>query len=73
MKTASVRELRNDFSRISKWLARGQTVEILKRGKPVADLVPKAKAKSFLGAGQGTAKMSPDFDEPLNLEWDAMK
>jgi antitoxin (DNA-binding transcriptional repressor) of toxin-antitoxin stability system len=73
MKTATVRELRNEFGRISKWLAQGQTVEILKRGKPVADLVPKTKAKSFLGCMQGTAKMSPDFDEPLNLEWDAMK
>ncbi len=73
MKTASVRELRNNFGRLSKWLAQGQTVEILKRGKPIADLVPKTKAKSFLGAGQGTVKMPPDFDEPLNLEWDAMK
>jgi antitoxin (DNA-binding transcriptional repressor) of toxin-antitoxin stability system len=73
MKTASVRELRNDFGRISKWLAQGQTVEIRKRGKPVADLVPKPKASSFLGAGQGTVTIPPDFDEPLNLEWNVMK
>jgi len=72
MKTAGVRELRDEFGRIFKWLAPGQTVEILKRGKPVADLVPKPKAKSFLGCMRGTVKMSPDFDEPLNLEWDAI-
>jgi len=41
MNTASVRELRNDFGRLSKWLAQGETVEILKRGKPIANLVPK--------------------------------
>jgi len=60
MKSASVRELRNEFGRISKWLAQGQTVELRKRGKPVADLVPKARAKSFLGAGQGTVTIPPD-------------
>ena len=73
MKTATIRDLRNEFARLSKWLERGETVQLLKRGKPFARVVPEPKPKSFLGSGKGTAKMSADFDEPLNLEWDAMK
>ena len=73
MKTATVRELRNDFGRLSKWLAKGESVTIMKRGKPFARVVPEPKAKSLLGCMEGTAKISADFDEPLDLEWEAMK
>jgi prevent-host-death family protein len=40
MKTASVRDLRNNFAKISRWLEDGQEVEITKRGKTMAKLVP---------------------------------
>jgi hypothetical protein len=39
----------------------------------VTRLEPKPKPGSFLGSGRGTAKMPADFDEPLDLEWEAMK
>lgn len=73
MKTATVRELRNDFARVSKWLKRGESVQIVKRGKPFARVVPEPRAKSLLGCMEGTAKVPNDFDEPLDLEWEAMK
>ena len=75
MKTATVRDLRNDFSRLSKWLEKGETIEIIKRGKPVADLVPKTggKAKSFLGACPSPFPLPPDIDDPVGAEWEAMK
>jgi antitoxin (DNA-binding transcriptional repressor) of toxin-antitoxin stability system len=74
MKTATVRELRNDFGRLSKWLEKGETVSIVKRGKPFARVVPEPKAKSFLGAGQGSVvKIPDDIDEPLGIVWEAMK
>jgi prevent-host-death family protein len=75
MKTATVRELRNEFARLSKWLARGETIEIVKRGKPVADLVPKAagKRKTFLGACPSPFPLPPDIDDPVDVEWEAMK
>jgi antitoxin (DNA-binding transcriptional repressor) of toxin-antitoxin stability system len=73
MKTATIRDLRNEFARVSKWLDAGETVQLLKRGKPFARVVPEPKAQSFLGCMKGTAKLSPDFDEPLDLEWEAMK
>lgn len=43
MKTATVRDLRNHFSKLEAWLADGQSIEIRRRGQPVAVLtVPSA-------------------------------
>jgi antitoxin (DNA-binding transcriptional repressor) of toxin-antitoxin stability system len=42
MKRASVADLRNHFRRISAWIEDGETVEIVKRGKAFARLVPIA-------------------------------
>lgn len=72
MKTATIRDLRNDFGRLSKWLEKGETVQLLKRGKPFARVVPEPKRK-LLGCLAGSAKVPPDIDEPLGIEWDAMK
>jgi antitoxin (DNA-binding transcriptional repressor) of toxin-antitoxin stability system len=38
MKTASVRELRNNFAKVSRWLEAGENVEITKRGIPYAKM-----------------------------------
>lgn len=75
MKTATVRDLRNDFARLSKWLDKGETIEILKRGKPVADLVPKTnqKKKTFLGACPSPFPLPADIDDPVDVEWEALK
>ena len=40
MKTATVRDLRNDFASLEAWLAEGETIRIEKRGTPVAMLTP---------------------------------
>jgi antitoxin (DNA-binding transcriptional repressor) of toxin-antitoxin stability system len=40
MKIATVADLRNHFRRISAWIEDGETVEIVKRGKAFALLVP---------------------------------
>jgi antitoxin (DNA-binding transcriptional repressor) of toxin-antitoxin stability system len=45
MKTATVRDLRNNFARIYAWLGAGEEVEITRRGQLVARLLPAAKAK----------------------------
>jgi len=71
MKTASIRDLRNDFARLSKWLDQGETIEIIKRGKPVADLVPKRgeKPKSFFGCTPSPYPLPDDIDEPPPVKW----
>lgn len=40
MKTASVRQLRNAFPAVLRHIRNGETVRILLRNKPVADLTP---------------------------------
>ena len=40
MKTATVADLRNHFRRVSAWIENGETVEIIKRGRTFARLVP---------------------------------
>jgi prevent-host-death family protein len=48
MKTATVADLRNHFRRLSAWIGNGETVEIVKRGKPFARLVPLSDTKPKL-------------------------
>lgn len=52
MKTASVRDLRYDFSKIERLLSQGEEVQITKRRKVIARLVPEN--------GERPAKL-PDF------------
>lgn len=40
MNTVTTADLRNHFRRVSSWLDNGEVVEILKRGKPYARLLP---------------------------------
>jgi len=44
MRTATVADLRNHFRRVSAWIENGEPVQILKRGRAFARLVPEAKA-----------------------------
>ena len=38
MKTATVADLRNHFRKVSSWIEHGETVQIIKRGKPFAQI-----------------------------------
>lgn len=72
MKTATVRELRNEFAKLSKWLGRGETVQILKRGRPFARVVPEPKQpRTFLGACPSPYSLPPDIDDPVPVGWEA--
>ena len=46
MKTTTVRELRNNYSKVLKWVANGEEVEVTRRGKIVAKVVPPSPAKA---------------------------
>lgn len=43
MNTVTTADLRNHFRRVSSWLDNGESVKILKRGKPYATLLPIVK------------------------------
>ncbi|CAN5699537.1 hypothetical protein BH20VER1_BH20VER1_11660 [soil metagenome] len=52
MKTATIADLRNHFPRVFRWIEEGEQVELTKRGRVVARLVPppppeKPTAKKF--------------------------
>ncbi len=64
MKTATVRDLRNNFSKIEGWLAEGETIQIQKRGQPVAVLSPKKKS-----AIAKTSIKHPNYRERLRKIW----
>ncbi len=48
MKTATVADLRNHFRRVSAWIENGETVEIIKRGRTFARLVPPVPAEQAM-------------------------
>lgn len=73
MKTATVRDLRNQFNRISKWLEGGEVVQVLKRGKPYARVVPEPQSKTFVGACPSRIPLPADIDEPVDVDWEAEK
>ena len=41
MKTTTIRELRHDTTTVLSWVARGESVEVQRRGEPVAVLSPR--------------------------------
>ena len=62
MKTASVRDLRNQFPRVAAWIENGEEVGITRAGKLFARLVPAAPAK--------TRKLvKPDIMAQLKATW----
>jgi antitoxin (DNA-binding transcriptional repressor) of toxin-antitoxin stability system len=54
MKVATVRDLRNDFAKISRWLEDGQAVEIRRRGKVIGRIAPARPTAA-------SAREWPDF------------
>lgn len=60
MKTATVRDLRNRFARVSAWIENGEPVEITKDGKPFARLVPATAPRKLA---------KPDILKRLKKTW----
>ncbi|HWN94486.1 MAG TPA: hypothetical protein VNT99_05610 [Methylomirabilota bacterium] len=62
MKTATVRDLRNNFARLSAWIGEGQSIEITKGGKAFARLVPATNPKA-------RKLVKVDFAKQLRKTW----
>jgi prevent-host-death family protein len=71
MKTASVRDLRNRFADVAKWIEHGEQVSITRNGQPFATLTaatpekPRkadwaARMKRFTPVGKGLTKKETD-------------
>ena len=62
MKSATVRDLRNNFARLSAWIENGEPVEITKGGKVFARLVPVNDARP-------QKLVKPDILKRLKKTW----
>jgi antitoxin (DNA-binding transcriptional repressor) of toxin-antitoxin stability system len=63
MKTATVRELRNEFSKLEAWLSDGQEIRIEKRGQLIGVLRPPGEE-----IGRSPIK-KPDFEARRKAIW----
>ena len=52
MKTTTIRELKHDTTTVLSWVAQGESVEVRRRGEPVAVLSPRKRK---------TGVVRPDF------------
>ncbi len=62
MKTVTVRDLRNHFSKLEVWLQEGEQIQIEKRGQPIAML-------TALRANQPAHPPKPDFAARRRAIW----
>jgi antitoxin (DNA-binding transcriptional repressor) of toxin-antitoxin stability system len=66
MKTASIREVRHDFSRILEWVTNGEEVAITKRRETVARLLPARRTKvARTKAPDVTARLKKVFGQKI--------
>jgi len=65
LKTATVRDLRNSFARISRWIEAGESVEVTKRGRVFARILPVAPFK-------GKRAPKPDILARLRADFGAL-
>ena len=67
MKTTTVRELRNNYSRVLRWVSKGEEVEVTRRGKVVAKVVPPAVAQAkSVDWAQSAAISHPSWSTTLS-------
>ena len=66
MRTVTVRDLRNNFSKVESWLGEGEEIRIEKRGKPIGFISATPKAG---GEGDGEAVPKVDFMARLHEIW----
>jgi prevent-host-death family protein len=68
MKTTTVRELRNNYARVLKWVSSGQEVQVTRRGKVVAKVVPPAGASLKLDWTRSAALNRPELSRTLGAK-----
>jgi antitoxin (DNA-binding transcriptional repressor) of toxin-antitoxin stability system len=62
MRTVTVRDLRNNFSKVETWLGEGEEIRIEKRGKPIGFLSATRRSENFV-------KPKVDFMARLHEIW----
>jgi prevent-host-death family protein len=69
MKTTTVRELRNNYTQVLKWVAKGEEVEVTRRGRIVARVVPPPQVKAArVDWAQSAALNRPAWSRVLSAD-----
>lgn len=64
MKTATIRDLRNSFPTVARWIEEGECVEITRSGKPFARLAPiPPEAKTSIAMPDFSSRMKAHFPD----------
>ena len=62
------------FDVLDEVASKHERIIVTKNGKPVAEIIPVVgKPKSIFGALKGSVTFMGDLDEPLDVEWEALK
>jgi len=61
MRSATVRDLRNHFSRIAKWLKSGEEVVITMRGRAIGRIVPEPLPQSKVRMPDFAARIAQEY------------
>jgi len=64
MKSATVRDLRNHFSRIAKWLKNGDEVVITMRGRAIGRIVPEPLPPSTITMPDFAGRIAKEYPHP---------
>lgn len=64
MKTTTIRELRHDTTTVLEWVAGGESVEVQRRGVPVAVLTPQSR-KQRIAKPDFLARIRAAYGEKL--------
>lgn len=68
MKTATIRELRNNYSKVLRWVSGGEEVQVTRHGKVVAKVVPPQASPSRLDWTQSAALNRPAWARALSAD-----
>jgi len=67
MKTATVRDLRNNYLQLMEWLAAGEQILITRRGRPIARLTPESTPESTFTDWSQSATVARDRSQEVCL------
>ena len=68
MKTTTVRELRNNYAQVLKWVSAGQEVSVTRRGRIVAKVVPPTLSAQRIDWTQSAAHRLTAGEKPLTAK-----
>jgi prevent-host-death family protein len=68
MKTTTVRELRNNYAQVLKWVSSGQEIQVTRRGKVVAKVIPPGETSLKVDWSRSAALRITGLDKPLSAK-----